>query len=279
MYSYHSFQLISLLTAASLTASVVHAENLAKVDNPRTVVVGERSVVDVYVSQFQDTLIVLPPSEKVRQTFVGDSVNWMLTTGKSEEPTRYISIKVKDPLVKQTTVNVLSDHDKSYTFRLIMSDEHCDSKVFVDPDSQLSQELSKPPVFVSAAELEKARKEAADARAEATQTIQREQLKATSATEAFRAKYPASLKFDYRWDQKVGDKLGVLQIFRDEKFTYIAAQPQETPTLYEIKDGKPSLINFDYANGLYTVPKRLEKGYLAIGKQRMDFWETNERGN
>jgi hypothetical protein len=73
---------------------------------------------------------VLPPSEKVRQTFVGDSANWVLTTGKSDEPTRYISIKVKDPVVKQTAVNVLSDHDKSYTFRLILSADHCDSKVF-----------------------------------------------------------------------------------------------------------------------------------------------------
>jgi len=262
---------VSAATAPAQTATAV------KVDNPRTVVVGERSVVDVYVSQFQDTLIVLPAREKVRQTFVGDSLNWMLTTGKSDEPTRYISIKVKEPLVKQTTVNVLSDHDKSYTFRLIMSDEHCDSKVFVDPDSQLSKDLEKAPVFVTAAEMEKAKKEAADARVEAAQTVQREQAKSTAETEAFRAKYPASLKFDYRWDEKVGEKLGVLQIFHDDRFTYIAAQPQETPTLYEVKDGKPSLINFDYANGLYTVPKHVSKGYLAIGKQRMDFWEAPER--
>jgi len=242
------------------------------------VVVGERSVVDIYLSQFQDTLIVLPAAEKVRQTFVGDSANWVLTTGKSDEPTRYISVKVKDPIVKQKTVNVLSDHDKSYTFRLILSADHCDSKIFIDPDSQLSQELAKPPVFVAAAELERVKKEAADAKAASAQVAQREQAKAEADAESFRAKYPASLKFDYRWDQKVGDKLGVIQIFRDEKFTYIAAQPQETPTLYELKDGKPSLVNFDFANGLYTVPKRIERGYLAIGKQKMDFWESAERG-
>jgi type IV secretion system protein VirB9 len=257
----------------------VHADpGPAKVDNPRTVLVGEKSVVDIYLSQFQDTLIVLPAAEKVRQTFVGDSANWVLTTGKSDEPTRYISVKVKDPIVKQTTVNVLSDHDKSYTFRLILSADHCDSKIFIDPDSQLSQELAKPPVFVAAAELERVKKEAADAKAASAQVAQREQAKAEADAESFRAKYPASLKFDYRWDQKVGDKLGVIQIFHDEKFTYIAAQPQETPTLYELKDGKPSLVNFDFANGLYTVPKRIERGYLAIGKQKMDFWESAERG-
>jgi hypothetical protein len=53
--------------------------------------------------------------------------------------------------------------------------------------------------------------------------------------------------------------------------------PGEAPTLYEVKDGKPSLVNFDFANGLYTVSKRIERGYLAIGKQRMDFWESAER--
>lgn len=269
-----------VITPAIAAISILLAKadpSPARVDNPRNVVVGERSVVDIYLSQFQDTLIVLPPSEKVRQIFVGDSANWVLTTGKSDEPTRYISIKVKDPIVKQTTVNVLSDHDKSYTFRLILSGDHCDSKVFIDPDSQLSQELAKPPVFVPAAEVETAKKEAASAKTEAAQAVQREQAKAQNEVEAFRAKYPGTLRFDYRWDQKVGDKLGVLQIFRDDKFTYIAAQPQETPTLYEVKDGKPSLINFDFANGLYTVPKRIERGYLAIGKQRMDFWESAER--
>jgi type IV secretion system protein VirB9 len=267
------------LAAIAVPMAVVRADTAlpARVDNPRSVVVGERSVVDVYVSQFQDTLIVLPPAEKVRQTFVGDSANWVLTTGKSEEPTRYISVKVKEPIVKQTTVNVLSDHDKSYTFRLIMSADHCDSKVFIDPDSQLSQELAKPPLFVSAAEVDRAKKEAAESNAAADRTIKQEETKARSESESFRAKYPGTLRFDYHWDQKEGDKLGVVQIFRDDRFTYIAAQPQETPTLYEVKDGKPSLVNFDFANGLYTVPKRIERGYLAIGKQRMNFWESAER--
>jgi type IV secretion system protein VirB9 len=268
------------LAAVAVPMAMVCADTAlpARVDNPRSVVVSERSVVDVYVSQFQDTLIVLPLAEKVRQTFVGDSANWVLTTGKSEEPTRYISVKVKEPIVKQTTVNVLSDHDKSYTFRLIMSADHCDSKIFIDSDSQLSEELAKPPVFVPAAEVDRAKKDAADVKAAADRAIKQEEAKARNESESFRAKYPGTLRFDYRWDQKEGDKLGVVQIFRDDRFTYIAAQPQETPTLYEVKDGKPSLVNFDFANGLYTIPKRIERGYLAIGKQRMNFWESAERG-
>jgi hypothetical protein len=38
-----------------------------------------------------------------------------------------------------------------------------------------------------------------------------------------------------------------------------------------VKDGKGSLINFDFSNGLYTVPKELDNGYLAIGKKKVEF--------
>ncbi len=53
-------------------------------------------------------------------------------------------------------------------------------------------------------------------------------------------------------------------------------QFQETPALYEVKDKKPSLINFDFANGLFTIPKHVDNGYLAIGKQRVEFHRTTE---
>jgi hypothetical protein len=47
--------------------------------------------------------------------------------------------------------------------------------------------------------------------------------------------------------------------------------------LYETKDGKGSLVNFDYNAGLYTVPKELDNGYLAIGKKRVDFHRSQEK--
>jgi hypothetical protein len=73
-----------------------------------------------------------------------------------------------------------------------------------------------------------------------------------------RSQYPGSLHFDYGWDQKKGKALGLQQVWRDDKFTYLRGQFQETPALYELKDKKGSLINFDYSAGLYTVPKQLD---------------------
>jgi type IV secretion system protein VirB9 len=116
------------------------------------------------------------------------------------------------------------------------------------------------------------KQEAAAAQA-AQATVQK-----TEATneEKYRSQYPGTLHFDYTWDKAKGKTLGLEQIWRDDQFTYLRGQFQETPALYEVKDKKPSLINFDFSNGLYTVPKQLDNGYLEIGKQKVDFHRTGE---
>jgi type IV secretion system protein VirB9 len=92
--------------------------------------------------------------------------------------------------------------------------------------------------------------------------------------EQYRSQYPGSLHFDYAWDQKKAREIGLEQIWHDDKFTYLRGHFQETPALYETKDGKGSLINFDFSNGLYTVPKQVDDGYLAIGKKKVAFHRT-----
>ena len=128
-------------------------------------------------------------------------------------------------------------------------------------------------MFVPTAELDKVKQEAASAKAAEAAERKAEEAKA----EQYRSQYPGSLHFDFVWDQKKGRELGLQQIWRDDKFTYLRGQFQETPALYELKDKKGSLINFDYSDGLYTVPKQLENGYLAIGKQRVDFSRVMEK--
>jgi type IV secretion system protein VirB9 len=125
-------------------------------------------------------------------------------------------------------------------------------------------------VFVSAEIAERYKQEAADAKAKAEAAAAQAQQKAQASAEQYRASYPAKLQFDYIFDHGKAP-FNVSAIYRDDKFTYIRAQPQEVPALYEVKDGKPSLVNYDFANGLYTVPKILEAGYLAVGKQKMSF--------
>src|SRR5436190_1787377 len=63
----------------------------------------------------------------------------------------------------------------------------------------------------------------------------------------------------------------VQSIWHDGQFTYIKADATELPALYELKDGKPALVNFQVLNGTYVVPKVIDQGYLALGKERVSF--------
>ena len=237
---------------------------------PRTIAVSEADAPPVVrAGLLQSTLIILPSEEKVANVFAGDTVDWVFDGGHMAS--RFISVKPK--LAKaETDVHIVSDHGNEYTLELHEAsadeDGHFDSKIFIVPgDDEGKRRLTELPVFVPAAELEKAKQEAAADKASQANALKAKEERA----EQERSQYPGRLHFDYSWDQDKGKALGLQQIWRDDKFTYLRGQFQETPALYELKDGKGSLINYDFASGLYTVPKQLDMGYLAIGKQKVEF--------
>ena len=237
---------------------------------PRTVVVLDSETPPVVrAGLLQSTLILLPAEEKVATVFGGDTSSWVFDGG--HVASRFISIKPKIA-GSSTDVHIVSDHGNEYTLQLREvshdGDPHFDSKVFVTPGDQAGKDkLAAMPVFVPAADLDRAKREAAEATAkEAT-----ERKAAESKAEAYRSQYPGQLHFDYTWDRKKAGLLGLEEVWRDDKFTYLRGKFQETPVLYETKDGKGSLINWSYSDGLYTVDKLMLQGYLTIGKQRVDF--------
>ena len=62
-------------------------------------------------------------------------------------------------------------------------------------------------------------------------------------------------------------------IWHDGTCTYIKTDAAELPTLFEVKDGKPALVNFQVHDGTYVVPKVLDEGYLSLGKERLSFMQ------
>ena len=270
----------NILTALLLTGSATAIPALSQTaatakphiqaNAPRSVVIVETETPPVIrTGLLQSTLILLPAEEKVATVFGGDTSSWVFDGG--HVASRFISIKPK--VANSTTdVHIVSDHGNEYTLQLrevsADADPHYDSKVFISPGDQTAKEkLVTLPVFVPAAELDKAKREAAEAEAKEATERKQEEAKA----ESYRSQYPGQLHFDYTWDRKKAEALGLQQVWRDEKFTYLRGKFQETPVLYELKDGKGSLINWDYTDGLYTVPKTVLQGYLTIGKQRVDF--------
>jgi len=273
-----TLRLLTLVTAVAI-GTAAHAQTAhLQPSAPRTVVTADASAPPVVrAGVLQSTLIELPAEEKVATVFGGDTVSWVFDAG--HVASRYISIKPK--VADSTTdLHIVSDHGNEYTIELreISSDKdnpHFDSKVYVtSSDPKAADNIAKAPLFVPAAEADakeaQLRKEADDAR----KAAEADHRAVATAAESFKASYPGTLHFDYTWDQKKGAALGIEQIWRDDKFTYLRGKFQETPALYELKDGKGSLINYDFANGLYTIPKTLAQGYLSIGKQRVDFRQT-----
>ena len=256
-----------LATTPLLAASKTH---LLEPSVPRTVAVSESQAPTVIrAGLLQSTLIVLPSEEKVANVFAGDTVDWVFDGG--HVASRFVSVKPK-VANRITDMHIVSDHGNEYTLELHEvsgdRDPHYDSKVMLDPIDQVATErLIALPIFVPAADLDKAKQEVAAAKAAQMAEVKVEEEK----TYQYRSRYPSSLHFDFTWEQNQAKEVGLEQIWRDDKFTYLRGQFRETPALYEVKDGKPSLINFDFSNGLFTVAKEVTSGYLAIGKQKVEF--------
>ena len=65
-------------------------------------------------------------------------------------------------------------------------------------------------------------------------------------------------------------------LYHDDKFTYIKSSASEKFSIYELKDGKPDLITFQLKDGTYVIPTVVDKGYLEIGKHKLNFERKGE---
>jgi type IV secretion system protein VirB9 len=101
--------------------------------------------------------------------------------------------------------------------------------------------------------------------------LQALQSHVTQAVDQYKDSYQAQMKFDYRYKANEAP-FNIASIYHDDRFTYIKSDAQEKFTLYEVRDGAPNLINYDLRDGTYVVPKILDKGYVEIGKKRMEFY-------
>jgi hypothetical protein len=236
----------------------------------RTITVSAASAPpEVYTGVNEGTLIAIAPGEKVATVFVGDASEWSVQTGRA--PSRFI---VVEPLARglNTDLHIISDHGNPYTAVLHeVSHDHepqFDSEVFLVAGDKAAQEhMKEAPVFVPASDLAQAKQEAAAAEAQA----QAARKQAQAQMDQYERTLIQSQKFNYRWDRHKGADLGLEEIYSMGHSTYIHGDFDEPPALYAERDGKPELVNFAYSGGVYTVPEILHRGYLVIGKKRVEF--------
>jgi type IV secretory pathway VirB9-like protein len=226
---------------------------------------SERDVVRIKTKLRYTTLIVLPKNEQILDYTCGDKEFWVVNGSQN-----FAYVKPAKAGA-ETNLNLVTASGNIYSFVLNEVSEtpnaQADLKIFVDLQSQpMADAVSGPPRFVSSQVAEDYRQQAERAKEE-TQEVKQS---AQTAIDTGISKFITNVRFPYRFE--AGKKpFFVRAMYHDDKFTYIQARPEETPTLYEVKDGKPNLVNFDYKDGVYVVGKILDQGYLAIGKLKLGF--------
>jgi type IV secretion system protein VirB9 len=148
-------------------------------------------------------------------------------------------------------------------------DGEADYKIFIElKDPAMASAADGKPKFYSEPQMEDCRGQVEAAREELREC----KAKAQTAIEAGIARQMQQMRFPYRFE--AGKKpFRVRAIYHDDRFTYLHARPEEPPVLYEIQDGKPGLVNFQYKDGVYVADKVIERGYLTIGKQKLSFFK------
>jgi len=263
-----------LVISSLACGSLIAGEKLAPVANPvapsaaagvaRVVDYREKDIPEIHTRVRYTTIFVLPKSEKIMDFVCGDKDEWVINGADN-----FAYVKPEKEKVR-TNLNLVTSSGNVYSFVLAEGDAQPDLKVFIQPkDESLITSASGPARWVEATEVDQLRKQTETAREQAKTAQEAAAKSVAEQAYNFRNRYPGMLKHVYRFvDRKPFD---VSAIAHDDRFTYIWANPQEVPALYEVKDGKPNLISFQFRNGLYVVDKILDGGYLSIGKQRLDF--------
>ena len=258
------------LRALGLLALAAGAIAAARLD-AREVEAGPDEVIEVRARLRFATAVVLPPDERILDWVCGDAEYWSVQGAAN--------LAFVKPTAEgiQTNVTLVTDKGNVYTllFRETGDAEgEPDLKLLLRPKGSPGEDAAglAPLHFEprgAAAEFER---QAELARARAREAEQRAHLEIASGLEAFRASYPSTLRFDYEWDRQAqAAPFHVRAMWRDDRFSYIRADPEEAPALYESRDGDPSLAPYDFVDGLYVTRRLLGDGWLQIGKRKLRF--------
>ena len=231
----------------------------------RTVVYSAEEVIPVRTRLRFTTLLVLPNNERILDYTCGDKEFWAID---GDQNFAYVKPAKAGA---QTNLNLVTASGNVYSFVLSeisgIPKAEPDLKIFIEiKDDAMVAASQGAPRFVAADEAARYKHEAEAARIETRQIKEAERGAVERGVRAF----VSNVRFDYHFE--AGKKpFNIRAMYHDDHFTYIQARPEETPTLYEIKDGRPNSVNFQYNNGVYVVDKILDRGYLVIGKQKLGF--------
>lgn len=247
----------SPILIAALAVALTASSAVAQDASARTVQYHSQDIVPIHAKLKYTTLIELPTTEKIMEAATGDKDFWIVDIVGN-----FCFVHPAKAGIS-SNLNLITDKGNIYSFTLQdVSDtsEPPDLKVIVQPaDRSAIIASSGPPQFVPAAQLEQSKQQLSAVESHITQAV-----------DEYKSAYPMQLKFDYTF--KANDPpFDIQAIYHDDKFTYIKTSAPEKFSVYEMRDGKPNLINYDLRDGTYIIPKVMDSGYVELGKKRMEF--------
>ncbi len=264
------FRVFAVLAVGAVVfhASPTHAATEAAA---RVVKYSKEDIVPVRAKLRFSTLIVLPEDEEILDFTTGDKEFWVINGAHNLCYVHPAQAGIRSNL------NLITASGHVYSFLLTeisnQPNAEPDLKIFIEPKEGSGIAVSTGlRGYVSAGEAEAYKKELETLRSQTADQIHAAQAQSTEQLNHFRSSYATKLQFDYPLDSKAGrEPFLVSAIYHDDAFTYIKCAAREKPALYEIKDGKPNLISFQFENGVYIAPKIIDTGYLAVGKKKLPF--------
>ena len=247
---------------------------------------SDDQIIQVQTKVRHTTVIVLPAKENILDFVVGDSEYWHLTGAAN--------LAFLKPIAEgaETNVALISESGRIYSF-LVAERSNGEPHLIVrieapaaEDDPRISPEAHQP-AFVSRGQVaayqqmaDQAMKTAKSAQSDADTRIAEVEQQAGAKVDRFRADYPTRLQFPYRLEDKAMEWPFLVEgMWHDGRFTYLRSNAQESPALYELKDGKPSLVAYDLTgDGLYIARHLLGDGWLQIGKKKVKWQFTPPNG-
>lgn len=247
----------SLPLSTALMIVLASSSTIAQDPAARTVQVHSQDIVPIHAKLKYTTLIEVPASEKIMEAATGDKEFWVVDVVGN-----FCFVHPAKAGIA-SNLNLITDKGNIYSFTLQdVSDSSVapDLKVLVQPaDRSALVASSGPAQFVPASELQQSHEQLTQIQAHVSQAL-----------DEYKSAYPLALKFDYSFHLNEAP-FDVESIFHDDKFTYIKTAAPEKFSVYEMKDGKPNLVNYDLRDGTYVIPKVMDFGYLQLGNKRMEF--------
>uniref|UniRef100_UPI002397DE56 TrbG/VirB9 family P-type conjugative transfer protein n=1 Tax=Candidatus Palauibacter soopunensis TaxID=3056739 RepID=UPI002397DE56 len=232
---------------------------------------GEERIPRLRARVRHTTVIVLPAGERILDFVAGDSEYWHLTGAAN--------VAYLKPLAEDAATNValVCESGRIYSF-LVSEDGEKPPHLVVRVEAGAEGEApSGAPGFVARSEVSAYRQMAAEA-VEAARRAQEKaeagiveaRRRAEAEIEALRSEYPTRIAFEYRLDRAATRRPFLVEaMWHDGKFTYIRSRGQESPAVYELRDGEPAVVLVQLAgDGLYIVHHVMSDGWLQIGERR-----------